>query len=77
MEVWCNERDSLGFAVAHLGYDDIPPIKCVLGQLVFCRSKIGDKFAPNAAPGLFVCGLEIRAWLRLQRRGSGFGPLKA
>ena len=23
------------FAVAHLGYDDIPPIKCVLGQLVF------------------------------------------
>ena len=42
------------FAVAHLGYDDIPPIKCVLGQLVFCRSRIGDKFAPNAAPGLFA-----------------------
>ena len=42
------------FAVAHLDYDDIPPIKCVLGQLVFYRSKIGDKFAPNAAPGLFA-----------------------
>ena len=42
------------FAVAHLSYDDIPPIKCVLGQLVFYRSKIGDKFAPNAAPGLFA-----------------------
>ena len=42
------------FAVAHLGYDDIPPIKCVLGQLVFYRSKIGDKSAPNAAPGLFA-----------------------
>ena len=51
------ERESLtrwDFAVAHLGYDDIPPIKCVLGQLVFYRSKIGDKFAPNAAPGLFA-----------------------
>ena len=43
-----------GFAVAHLGFDDIPPIKCVLGQLVFYRSKIGDKLAPNAAPGLFA-----------------------
>ena len=42
------------FAVAHLGYDDIPPIKCVLGQLVFYRSKIGDNFEPNAAPGLFA-----------------------
>ena len=42
------------FAVAHLGYNDTPPIKCVLGQLVFYRSKIGDKFAPNAAPGLFA-----------------------
>ena len=42
------------FAVAHLGYDDVPPIKCVLGQLVFIRSKIGDKFAPNAARGLFA-----------------------
>ena len=26
----------------------------VLGQLVFYRSKIGDKFAPNAAPGLLA-----------------------
>ena len=42
------------FAVAHLGYDDIPPIKRVLGQLVFYRSKIGDKSAPTAAPGLFA-----------------------
>ena len=42
------------FAVAHLGYDDMPPIKCVLGQLVFYRSKIGDKFVPNAPPGLFL-----------------------
>ena len=42
------------FAVAHFGYDDIPPVKCVLGQLVFYSSKIGDKFAPNAAPGLFA-----------------------
>ena len=42
------------FAVAHLGYDDIPPIKCVLGQLVFYCSKIGNKLAPNAAPGLFA-----------------------
>ena len=42
------------FAVAHLGYDDIPPIKFVLGQLVFYRSKTSDKFAPNAAPGLFA-----------------------
>ena len=25
----------------------------MLGQLVFYRSRIGDKFAPNAAPGLF------------------------
>ena len=40
--------------VAHLGYDDIPPIQCVWGQLVFYRSKIGDTFAPNAAPGLFA-----------------------
>ena len=39
------------FAVAHLGYDDVPPM---LGQLVFYRSKTGDKFAPNAAPGLFA-----------------------
>ena len=41
-------------AVAHLGYVDVPPIKfkCVLGQLVFYRSKTGDKFAPNASRGL-------------------------
>ena len=26
----------------------------MLGQLVFSRSNIGDKFAPNAAPGLFA-----------------------
>ena len=42
------------FAVAHLSCDDVPPIKCVLRQLVFFRSKIGGKFAPDAAPGLLA-----------------------
>ena len=65
------------FAVAYLGYDDISPIKCVLGQLVFYRSKIGDKFAPNAAPGLFAgwVGLVLDLAKLKNRSGAWTDPL--
>ena len=45
---------SWDFVLDHLDYDDIPPITRILGQLVFYYSKISDKFAPNAASGLFA-----------------------
>ena len=50
------------FILAPLGSDAIPPIKCVLGQLVLCNSKIGDKFISNVGPGLFIDWIFESGW---------------